>query len=113
MTPPPGRRATWTGPSAACESGFADHVALECSQDKERRKLRPHVVMLRVSRAPVESATDTDSAVHHKVGELLEQTDWDQAGDLAVMHDHADELEELIPHRGGPRWSGGTNCVWD
>jgi len=73
-------------------------LAFERSQDKERRKLRSHVVIVRARAERLwNSAADTDSAAYRRVGELLEWTDWDQADDLALWHDHADELEELIP----------------
>lgn len=94
-----GRRATWTAAPATLARGLAGLAAFERSRDKERRKLRSHVVILRARAGRLwRAGTDADPAAHRRVGELLQRTDWDKEDDLAAAHDHADELEELIPH---------------
>ena len=88
MATAPARREGW----------FASFVAIPRSQDKERR--RSDLTLAGCALEPTtfwNAATDTNSAAYLRDGELHQQTDRDQADDLAVCYEHADELEELIP----------------
>jgi hypothetical protein len=66
---------------------------------KERRKLISHVTVLRARAEWLSStAPDAESPASIRIRNLLEQVDWCKGDDLAPMHDHADQLEELLPH---------------
>jgi hypothetical protein len=67
------------------------------SQEKECRKLRSHVNVLRARAERLYNPQGADSAAHCEVRGLLDQKDWCKS-DLAAMHDYADKLEELLPY---------------
>jgi hypothetical protein len=79
------------------------------SREKERRKLRSHVNVLRARAQRLNNAYGADPAAHRQVKDLadpaahcqvkglLDKEDWYKC-DLPAMYDYADELEELLPH---------------
>ena len=67
------------------------------SREKECRKLRSHVNVLRARAQRLNHAPGADSAAHCQVRCLLCQEDWYKS-DLPAMYDYADKLEELLPH---------------
>ena len=76
----------------------------ERSEAKERRKLISHVAVLRARAERLNSTApdrDPKSSANRKVSDLLDQEDWCKSVDLSSMHDHADQLEELLPYIAG------------
>ncbi len=74
----------------------------EPSTTKERRKLISHAAVLRARAERLNStAQGAKSPANLKVSDLLDQKDWCKSGDLSLMHDHADQLEELLPYIAG------------